>query len=200
MRRSLLLLAVLVAVPGTAARGQDLAQRFSQAKALARQGQKLEALAVVREVLAAGPSGGLLKKSRVFLCSLRGQEAEAITEPPVASPAIREAAPPGPATSPLPAVAPQQTGDQISPPEKLFAPLPRYPRSELQKRIQGVVIAEVVIDKEGCLTEAKVLKGLSPVLNHEALRVMKTWVFEPAKLEGVPVTVYYTLTVNFSLQ
>lgn len=37
-------------------------------------------------------------------------------------------------------------------------------------------------------------------LSEEAVRTIKTWRFEPAKLDGQPVPVYYTLTMNFRLE
>lgn len=180
--------------------GQALAPRFSLAKTLGLQGQKPEALALVREVLAAGPTGDLLKESRVLNCSLREAGGEETSEPLVSPLNTSEAAPTEPAATPLLAPAPRRVEGQISPPEKLFAPLPRYTDSDRRSRAQGVVIVEAIIDEHGCVTGTRVLAGVTPGLDREAVRAIRRWVFEPAKVGGVPVTVYRTLTVNFQLQ
>ena len=56
-----------------------------------------------------------------------------------------------------------------------------------------------VIDREGNVTEARILKGLPMGLDQEALRVIRMWKFRPGTLNGQPVAVYYNLTVNFRL-
>jgi len=85
----------------------------------------------------------------------------------------------------------------VTKPEKLSALPPVYTDEAHQARIQGVVILEAIIDREGCINAVHVLKGLPFGLDRSALHAVQTWVFEPAELHGIPVPVYYTLTVNF---
>jgi protein TonB len=59
---------------------------------------------------------------------------------------------------------------------------------------------QAIIDKQGTVTNVKVLKGLPMGLDNAAVETIKTWKFEPATLNGKPVDVYYNLTVNFTLQ
>jgi TonB family protein len=66
--------------------------------------------------------------------------------------------------------------------------------------VQGVVIVEAVINKAGNVESVRVLKGLPMGLDTAAVETVKKWKFKPATLNGKPVTVYYTLTVNFQLQ
>lgn len=54
-----------------------------------------------------------------------------------------------------------------------------------------------MIDTEGCVSRDHVLKGMPSGLSRAALASVEKWVFEPATLDGKPVKVYYTLTVNF---
>jgi TonB family protein len=61
------------------------------------------------------------------------------------------------------------------------------------------VILEAIIDQEGCVTNAHVLKGLPEGLDKAALTAVKEWVFEPATLGGSPVKVFYTLTVTLKV-
>jgi TonB family protein len=82
---------------------------------------------------------------------------------------------------------------------KISAPPPVYAEEARKKLITGVVIVEAVIDQQGCVTNAHVLKGLPAGLDRAAVRAVMNWVFEPATLEGSPVRVYYTLTVNFEV-
>lgn len=76
---------------------------------------------------------------------------------------------------------------------------PKYTEIARRARISGIVIIEAVIDRQGNVTEARILKGLPMGLDQEALRAIKMWKFRPGTLNGQPVPVYYNLTVNFRL-
>jgi periplasmic protein TonB len=95
---------------------------------------------------------------------------------------------------------PIHVGGDVKAPEKVYAPQPSYTEIARKARIQGVVIVQAIIDKEGNVTNVKVLKGLPMGLEDAAVEAMKQWKFKPATLNGKPVTVYYNLTVNFKLQ
>jgi periplasmic protein TonB len=77
---------------------------------------------------------------------------------------------------------------------------PRYTELARRAGTQGVVILEAVIDKQGRVTNVRVLKQLKMGLDEEAVAAVKEWVFEPARIGKQPVAVYYTLTVNFQIQ
>jgi len=104
---------------------------------------------------------------------------------------------------PPPAVggdAPIMVGGEVKAPEKITAPQPQYTEIARKARIQGVVIVQAIIDRDGNVTNVKVLKGLPMGLEESAVDAIKQWKFKPATLNGRPVTVYYNLTVNFKLQ
>jgi protein TonB len=107
--------------------------------------------------------------------------------------------PEGPPPSPEPE-GPIQVGGDVVPPEKTFNPQPQYTEIARKARLQGVVIVQAIIDKQGTVTNVKVLKGLGMGLDQAAVEAIKKWKFEPATLNGKPVAVYYNLTVNFRLQ
>jgi len=67
-------------------------------------------------------------------------------------------------------------------------------------RVQGKVIMDATIDELGRVADVRVLKGLTMRIDVAVVEAVKTWRFKPATLEGRPVKVYYTLTVNFTLQ
>ena len=76
----------------------------------------------------------------------------------------------------------------------------RYPENAHKNGIQGRVLCQFVIDRDGKVTDAKVVRGVDKDLDLEALRVvteMPAW--EPGRQKGKPVRVKYTLPINFRL-
>src|SRR5215213_10183925 len=108
-----------------------------------------------------------------------------------------EAAPPPPPPPPPP--APVRVGGAIRQPTQLKKVNPVYPPIAQSARVQGVVIIEAIIGPDGRVTEAKVLRSI-PLLDAAALDAVKQWVYTPTLLNGVPVPVIMTVTVNFTLQ
>ncbi|MDE6017232.1 MAG: TonB family protein [Muribaculaceae bacterium] len=77
----------------------------------------------------------------------------------------------------------------------------RYPEAAQQNDVQGKVIVKFVVEKDGSVSQATILKGVDKDLDKEALRVvnkMPKW--QAGKNNGVPVRSYFTLPVNFRLQ
>ena len=77
----------------------------------------------------------------------------------------------------------------------------KYPEEASKKGIQGKVYISFVVDEKGKVEDAKIVKGVDPLLDKEALRVVsaldKTWT--PGKEKGKPVKVAYTIPVKFAL-
>ncbi|MDE6277709.1 MAG: energy transducer TonB [Muribaculaceae bacterium] len=77
----------------------------------------------------------------------------------------------------------------------------QYPAVASEEGIQGRVVVEFVVGKDGSITNVKVLRPRHPALDKEAVRVIKSmpkWV--PGRNNGQPVKVTYTLPVTFKLQ
>jgi TonB family protein len=91
-------------------------------------------------------------------------------------------------------------GGAVTKPEKIYAMPPVYTEQARKARLQGVVILEGVIDRDGCVTDLQVLKPLPMGLDRAAVDAASGWVFKPATLAGRPVRVYYSLTINFEVQ
>ena len=91
-----------------------------------------------------------------------------------------------------------RVGGQIKEPKKLKNVNPAYPDIAKQARVQGVVILECTISPQGKVTDVKVLRGI-PLLDSAAIEAVKQWVYSPTLLNGVPVPVIMTVTVNFRL-
>jgi protein TonB len=76
---------------------------------------------------------------------------------------------------------------------------PVYPPLAKQARIQGVVILEAIIGKDGAVSEVKVISG-HPLLQQAAIDAVSQWKYKPTLLNGEPVEVVTTVTVNFAFQ
>ena len=89
-----------------------------------------------------------------------------------------------------------RVGGSIAPPAR--EDVPRFPAEAKAAGIKGFVVTEVVIDTTGNVTDARVVQSI-PLLDDEALRVVRTWRFAPTMVNGQPVPVRMNVTVNFSL-
>lgn len=85
--------------------------------------------------------------------------------------------------------------------QKYLAQSVRYPVIAQENGIQGRVYIQFVINQNGEVTNATILRGVDPSLDREALRVveaMPKW--KPGKQRNRPVRVSYTVPINFVLQ
>lgn len=76
-----------------------------------------------------------------------------------------------------------------------------YPQTAAENGIQGTVFVTFVVDKHGKISDVKVIRGVDPELDKEAVRVAKSmppWL--PGKQNGVAVRVAFTMPVKFVLQ
>ena len=93
----------------------------------------------------------------------------------------------------------KRVGAGVTRPEILFQTRPVYPEAARREKEQGTAIVEAIIDQEGCVTNVRALKGPHSLLE-SAKDAVRRWVFRPAMLEGIPVKVFYVLTVNYAIQ
>ncbi len=76
----------------------------------------------------------------------------------------------------------------------------KYPVEAQKKKLEGRVIVSFVVEKDGSLSDFKVVRSIDPLLDAEALRVaklQKKW--KPGYEKGKPVRVQYTLPITFKL-
>ena len=77
----------------------------------------------------------------------------------------------------------------------------RYPQEAIRNGIQGRVMVEFIINKDGKVSDAKVVKSVSPELDEEALRVvMASPKWKPGKVKGEKVRVSMSIPVEFRLE
>jgi TonB family protein len=96
---------------------------------------------------------------------------------------------------------PQDTvrvGGNIKAPTKVVDVRPVYPEIARTARVQGVVICEALIGADGKVTDAHILRSI-PLLDEAALDAVRQWEFTVTQLNGNPVPVIMTTTVNFTL-
>jgi protein TonB len=77
----------------------------------------------------------------------------------------------------------------------------QYPQSAAENGIQGTVYVQFVVDRSGKIADVKVIRGVDPELDKEAVRVarsMPSWL--PGKQNGQAVRVAFTMPVKFVLQ
>jgi len=77
---------------------------------------------------------------------------------------------------------------------------PQYPETARRLRREGVVIVEATIDRHGNVVDARKLTDPGFGMAEAALAAIRGWRYEPATLDGRPVSVYLTVTVSFQLR
>jgi TonB family protein len=97
------------------------------------------------------------------------------------------------------AAAAVRVGGQIKQPTKTKDVTPVYPADAQAAKVQGTVIIEATIGTDGKVIDAKILRSVSK-LDQAALDAVKQWEYSPTLLNGKPVPVKMTVTVNFKLK
>jgi periplasmic protein TonB len=76
-----------------------------------------------------------------------------------------------------------------------------YPADAQNNNIQGKVILKFVVKSDGSVDRIEILRGIDPLLDNEAIRVVKTLPrFKPGRQGGVAVPVWFMLPVTFKIQ
>ena len=64
---------------------------------------------------------------------------------------------------------------------------------------EGMVILEALVERDGSVTEVKVLRSAGPVLDREAMIAVRQWQYSPLLLNGRPASFVLTVTLSFTL-
>ena len=121
-----------------------------------------------------------------------GPPAEVVGSPAGRSGGIGIPAPPPAPTGPV------RPGGQVKYPEKIRDVRPIYPQVAVAGRVEGRVLIEATIGIDGRVKDAQILKSIA-LLDRAALEAVQQWRFTPTLLNGVPVPVIITVTVDFKL-
>jgi protein TonB len=105
--------------------------------------------------------------------------------------------PPPPPPTPVPR-APVRVGGELKAPALLERVEPEYPPLAVRAQVQGVVILEAVVDRQGRVEDVHVLRSI-PLLDKAAIEAVRQWRYSPLLLNGKPERFVLTVTVSFSL-
>jgi len=94
---------------------------------------------------------------------------------------------------------PVRVSSLIQSPKKITHVAPRYPAVAQASHVQGVVTLDAVIDATGAVQSVSVVRSI-PLLDQAAVDAVRQWRFTPTVLNGQPVPVILTVTVNFTLR
>jgi TonB family protein len=157
-----------------------------------------EAYAPARET--AGVMSGPTPESDLPKASLSVQSKAVPSTQPTTTPSPRSALED---TSP---VVPSETANRpadaakwaIKEPRKIKHVIPEYPEIARQAKIEGSIVVQCTIDPRGAVTRAVVAQGVAE-LNRAATDAIRQWVYEPTLVNGKPVSVDITVTIEFRL-
>lgn len=94
----------------------------------------------------------------------------------------------------------QEEDNEVLPPKVVKNKKVKYPRGARAFRHTGKMAVLIIIDSEGRPHSPVIVdQAPAPTLAYSVLETIRQWKYEPATLDGEPVSVYYHLTVNFSL-
>jgi len=91
-------------------------------------------------------------------------------------------------------------GNGMKPPRVIYQPMPSYTQEARDARVEGIILLQAIIRKDGNVTDLKVLRGLGHGLDERAIdAIAKKWQFEPGTLNGEPVSVQANIEISFRL-
>lgn len=91
-----------------------------------------------------------------------------------------------------------RVGGNVRAPTQVRRVNPVYPPEARDARIQGVVIMEAIIGEDGRVRDTRVLRSI-PALDAAALDAVRQWEYQPTLMNGAPVPIVMTVTVQFTL-
>ena len=97
-------------------------------------------------------------------------------------------------------VMPQFPGGQIAMLKYIMENI-KYPKQIMEEGIQGRVTVSFIVEKDGRVSNVRLLRSVQPSLDKEAIRVVKSMPkWTPGKQNGKPVRVRFNLPVMFKLK
>ena len=90
-------------------------------------------------------------------------------------------------------------GGNVSAPVAIYSPDPSYSEEARKAKYSGVVTLIIVVDAQGNVRDAQVVKSVGLGLDQKALEAVRTWKFKPGTRNGVPVPTRVSVEVTFRL-
>ena len=98
----------------------------------------------------------------------------------------------------LPPVDPVQVRGSITAPEVVEKSDIELPDWAVEMGLPRYVLPELVIDREARVREVEVVRAVHPELERLAIEAVRTWRFNPATRDGVPIDVFFNVAVAFN--
>lgn len=90
-------------------------------------------------------------------------------------------------------------GGSVTAPIPIYKPEPPYSEEARKAKYQGTVVLYIIVDAQGNVTDARVVKPLGLGLDEKALDTVRTWKFKAGMRNGIPVAVRVMVEVSFRL-
>ena len=87
----------------------------------------------------------------------------------------------------------------MTPPQLIYKIEPEFSEEARKAKHQGVVVLTIEVDSNGKVSNVQVRQSLGLGLDEKAIEAVSHWRFQPALLDGKPVTTEATIQVNFQL-
>src|ERR1039458_1211888 len=97
---------------------------------------------------------------------------------------------------PTPSAA--SNGWNLQPPKLVSSPLPDSPSLARTEKMQGIVVIDALVDATGKVTDMRVISG-SARLTQAAMDALRTCKYEPARLNGQPISLHVQVSIKFAL-
>lgn len=95
---------------------------------------------------------------------------------------------------------PVRVGGQVKQPALLKRVEPIYPPIAVHAHLEGVVILEAIVDRNGMVEDLKVLRSAGGVLDNAAMAAVRQWQYSPVMLNGIPERFILTVVLSFNLE
>ncbi len=95
---------------------------------------------------------------------------------------------------------PYRPGSGIEPPSLLREVKPDYTEEARRRGVEGDVVMEIVVRRDGTVGEVRVLQGLGHGLDQRATAAVRQWRFSPARRRGSPVDVVVEVAMEFKIR
>lgn len=103
------------------------------------------------------------------------------------------------AKGPIHRVDKDDVKDGVKAPKAIYTPEPAFSEEARRAKFQGVVYLSIIVDETGNVSRVRLERPLGRGLDDNAMQGVKTWRFNPARLEGQPVAVEMKIEVAFNL-
>ena len=79
----------------------------------------------------------------------------------------------------------------------IYTPDPEYDEASRKAKIEGTVLLQITVTKDGAVKDPKIKRGLSEALDKRAIEAVSNWKFTPGTKNGKPVLLYLIVEVSY---